>query len=102
MPDKDTFQHGSTTTSTRITVDYSVPLWGVLSVLGAGLLTLVAMYFNGIQTQRSVEELQILVKSGNTSVSILSSEVALLKFRVDGHEAVLKEMQTEQRATQRK
>ena len=97
MSDKDTSPHGTANASTRITVDYSVPLWGGLSVLGAGLLTLVAMYFTGVQTQRSVEELQILVKSGNTSVSVLSGEVALIKFHVDGHDAVLKEMQTEQR-----
>jgi hypothetical protein len=102
MTDKDTSSQLSTSTSTRITVDYSVPLWGVLTVIGAGLLTLVAMYFTGMQTQRSVEELQILVKSGNTSVAVLSGEVALIKFRVDGHEAVLKEIQTEQRTIQRK
>jgi hypothetical protein len=31
--------------------------------------------------------LQITVKSGNTSVSVLSSEVALIKFRVGSLEA---------------
>lgn len=82
-----------TTTSTRVTIDYSVPLWGVLCVLGVGLLALIGMYFNGLQTQKSVEELQILMKSGNQSVIVLSSEVNLLKFRVETHESTLKQIQ---------
>jgi len=79
-----------TTTSTRVTIDYSVPLWGVLSVLGCGALILVGMYFNGLQTQEAVKELQILVKSGNNSVNLLDREVTLLKFRVDGHDSSIK------------
>jgi len=81
-------------TSTRVTIDYSVPLWGVLSVLGVGLLVLVGMYFNGLATQKAVEELQILVKSGNNSVNLLDREVNLLKFRVDGHDASIKALES--------
>jgi hypothetical protein len=80
-------------TSTRVTIDYSVPLWGVLCVLGVGLLALIGMYFTGLQTQKAVEELQILMKSGNKSVTVLSSEVNLLKFRVDTHDSTLKQLQ---------
>ncbi len=77
-----------------MTIDYSVPLWGVLSVLGAGLLLLVGMYFNGLATNKAVEELQILVKSGNASVTVLNSEVNLLKFRVDAHDASIKNLES--------
>lgn len=83
-----------TTTSTRVTIDYSVPLWGVLSVVGTGMLVLVGMYFNGLQTQDAVKELQILVKTGNNSVNLLDREVNLLKFRVDGHEASIKSLES--------
>jgi len=82
-----------THSSTRVTIDYSVPLWGVLSVLGVGLLVLIGMYFNGLATQKAVEELQILVKSGNNSVNLLDREVNLLKFRVDGHDSSIKVLQ---------
>lgn len=82
-----------TITSTRVTIDYSVPLWGVLSVLGVGLLVLVGMYFNGLETQKAVGELQILVKSGNNSVNLLDREVNLLKFRVDGHDHSIKALE---------
>ena len=82
------------TTSTRVTIDYSVPLWGVLSVVGAGLLALIGMYFSSLQTQEAVKELQILVKSGNNSVNLLDREVVLLKFRVDGHDASIKNLES--------
>ncbi|HQS00786.1 MULTISPECIES: hypothetical protein [unclassified Polaromonas] len=86
-----------TITSTRVTIDYSVPLWGVLSVVGAGLLALVGMYFNGLQTQKAVEELQILMKSGNQSVTVLNSEVNLLKFRVETIDSSVKALQEQAR-----
>jgi len=80
-------------TSTRVTIDYSVPLWGVLSVLGVGILALFGMYFTGLQTQEAVKDLQILVKSGNTSVNLLDREVNLLKFRVDTIDAAVKNLE---------
>lgn len=86
-----------THTSTRVTIDYSVPLWGVLSVVGAGLLVLVGMFFNGLQTQKAVEELQILMKSGNQSVTVLNSEVNLLKFRVETIDSSVKALQEQTR-----
>lgn len=91
-----TTDESETHATTRIRLDYSVPLWGVLCVLGAGLLTLFAMYFTGLQTQKAVEELQIIVKSGNSSVAVLNSEVYLLKFRVDGNDAAIKQLQSNQ------
>lgn len=90
----DSTQNPTTTTSTRVTIDYSVPLWGVLSVVGAGMLALVGMYFNGLQTQEAVKELQILMKSGNSSVTVLNSEVNLLKFRVDTIDASVKALES--------
>jgi uncharacterized protein YoxC len=68
--------------SARITLDLRVPLWGVISASGAGLLLVAGLYFSVQALTEAVRELQITVKSGNTSVSVLSSETALLKFRV--------------------
>lgn len=71
----------------RITVDMKVPLWGMLGVAGAGLLLFASLYFSVQALTDAVRELQITVKSGNTSVSVLTSEMALLKFRVGTIEA---------------
>ena len=56
----------------------------VAFILGAG--------FSVGQLVRTVDELQITVKSGNTSVSVLASEVALLKFRVGTTEDEVKRL----------
>ena len=68
--------------SARVTLDLRVPLWGVISATGAGFILFAGLYFNVQALTEAVRELQITVKSGNTSVSVLSSEVALIKFRV--------------------
>lgn len=66
----------------RISVDFRLPLWGMLTAAGAGFILFAGLYFSVQALTEAVRELQITVKSGNTSVSVLSSEVALLKFRV--------------------
>ena len=73
--------------SARITLDLKVPLWGVASALCAGFVLFAGLYFNVQALTEAVRELQITVKTGNTSVSVLSSEVALIKFRVGSLEA---------------
>lgn len=73
--------------SARITLDLKVPLWGVISASCAGFVLFAGLYFNVQALTEAVRELQITVKTGNTSVSVLSSEVALIKFRVGSLEA---------------
>ena len=69
-------------TGARVVFDLKIPLWGLLSATGAGFILFAGLYFNVQALTEAVRELQITVKSGNTSVSVLSSEMALIKFRV--------------------
>ncbi len=73
-------------------IDMRIPLWGVLGASIVVIWGLLSMYFNVINLVRAVEELQITVKSGNTSTYTLASEVALLKFRVGTTEEDLKRL----------
>lgn len=66
----------------RVVVDMKIPMWGLITAVGAGFVLFAGLYFNVQSLTEAVRELQVTVKSGNTSVSVLSSEVALLKFRV--------------------
>ena len=66
----------------RVSVDLKLPLWGMITAAGAGFALFASLYFSVQALTDAVRELQITVKSGNTSVSVLTSEVALLKFRV--------------------
>lgn len=68
--------------TTRI-VDFKIPLPWLLSGVIACLWSLISMWFGIQQLVGTVNDLQITVKSGNTSVSVLSSEMALQKFRLD-------------------
>jgi hypothetical protein len=71
----------------RFTIDLKVPLWGMLCAAGAGFVLFASLYFSVQALTDAVRELQITVKSGNTSVSVLTSENALLKFRVGSIES---------------
>ncbi|QJC56142.1 hypothetical protein HC248_01428 [Polaromonas vacuolata] len=64
-----------------------IPLWGVISVAGAGIMCLITIWFNLQALTMAVQDLQITVKSGNGSVQALVSETALLKFRLGAVEA---------------
>lgn len=68
--------------SARVVFDLKIPLWGVISASCAGFVLFASLYFSVQALTEAVKDLQITVKSGNTSVSVLSSETALLKFRV--------------------
>jgi hypothetical protein len=68
--------------SAQVRFDLNLPLWGLISAAAAGFMCFAGLYFNVQALTEAVKELQITVKSGNTSVSVLSSEVALIKFRV--------------------
>ena len=60
-------------------VDVRIPLWGLLCALGTASFFLISMYFTTNQTARDVAELQITVKAGNTQVTTLAGEQALLR-----------------------
>lgn len=67
-------------------VDVRIPLWSLLCALATASYFLVSMYFTTIQTSQNVTELQITVKAGNTQVTTLAGEQALLRFRMENIE----------------
>lgn len=71
-------------------LDFKIPLWGVLCALGAAAFFIVSMYFTTNQTARDVAELQILTKAGNTQVTSLAGEQALLRFRMENMEGEIR------------
>ena len=74
----------------KVGVDFTLPLWGVLCVLGSGFVLLVGMYFNLTSLTQSVKDLQITVQAGNNAYSTLASRATLLEFRVENNSDELK------------
>lgn len=73
-------------------VDMKIPLWGLLCALALAVGMAATVWFTMLQLVDSVKELKIAVTSGNTSVSVLTSEMALLKFRVSTHDEDIKRL----------
>jgi hypothetical protein len=95
MPTEKDHDYGSAP-GVRLRFNMDIPLWGVASAVGAGLLLLAGLYFSVDSLKDTMKNVQIEVKSGNTSIGVLSSEVNLLKFRADGHDAAIKRLQEQQ------
>lgn len=71
----------------RVTIDLKVPLWGIVSA-GAGLVwSLVAMYFQLAQVASQMADMQRLLQANNAVMVQLTSDQALLKYRVEKLEA---------------
>ncbi|MGJ3704655.1 hypothetical protein [Variovorax sp. AFSI2.2] len=87
----------NTERTTRI-IDLRIPLPWVLTGLITVGFTLVSMYFNVNQLVRDVGELQITVKAGNTQVTTLAGEQALLRFRMENIEGEMRAMKSSQGA----
>ena len=80
----------ATKATQRVGMDFTLPLWGVLTATGAGFVLLVGMYFNLAYLTNSVKELQITVQAGNAAYSSLASRTKLLEFRVDNNTGEIK------------
>ena len=72
----------ATEPSARVVFDLKIPLWGVISASCAGMALFASLYFSVQALTEAVKDLQITVKTGNTSVMTLQSEQSLLKFRI--------------------
>lgn len=81
-----------TTSTQKVGVDFTLPLWGVLCVLGSGFVLLVGMYFNLTSLTQSVKDLQITVQAGNNAYSTLANRTTLLEFRVENNSDELKRL----------
>lgn len=80
-------------TGPRVGVDFTLPIWGVITAVGTGFVLLVGLFYNVAALTASVKDLQITVQAGNNAYSSLASRTTLLEFRVDGNTTDLKRMQ---------
>lgn len=80
-------------------VDLKLPLHWILVSLAAGGWTLVSMWFSLNQLVASVTDLQVDVKAGNGSTTLILSKIALLEFRVGTLEAESVRKATKKEAT---
>jgi hypothetical protein len=71
-------------------IDFRLPLAWLLGGVIAISWAVISMYFAVQTLVSSVADLQITVKSGNVSSSVLAGEVSLLRFRVEIIEDELK------------
>lgn len=74
---------------TRV-IDFRIPLPYLITGLAAVSWALISMWFAVGQLVKTVEELQITVKSGNSSVVAVAGELALQKFRLTNVEDAVK------------
>lgn len=86
----------------RVGMDFTLPLWGVLTAIGAGFTMLVGLFFNVAALTNSVKDLQITVQAGNTAYSSLASRATLLEFRVQDNSDELKRLNAQQNEKDRK
>lgn len=77
---------------TRVAMDFTLPLWGVITAVGGGFVMLVGLFFNVAALTASVKDLQITVQAGNTAYSSLASRATLLEFRVQNNADELKRL----------
>ena len=78
---------------TRVSMDFTVPLWGVITVVGGGFVMLVGLFFNVTAMNTSVQKLQDTVQAGNTTSYGLDRRTNLLEFRVQNHDEELRKIQ---------
>lgn len=71
-------------------VELKLPLTWMLGVAGVIGWALISMYFSVGQLVKTVDDLQITVKSGNSSVTAIAGKQALTDFRIDNVEAQAK------------
>lgn len=66
---------------TRV-IDFRIPLPWLLTGVAGISWGLISMWFSVNQLVKTVDDLQVTVKSGNTSVAAVAGEVSMLKFRL--------------------
>ena len=74
-------------TGAIISVDFQLPLWGLLCAAGVGCLMIAGLYFNVQALTTAVTELQITVKAGNSALVSVASENAMQNYRLGAIES---------------
>lgn len=85
----------------RITLDLKIPLWGMVTAGSAGLFMAIALYFNVQALTEAVKDLQIAVKSGNSSITSVVGQVQLIDLRTSNNETDIKRHSEEIRILQK-
>jgi hypothetical protein len=67
-------------------IDFKIPLHWLLVTMAGLAWALVSMWFSLNQLVGLVSDLQVDVKAGNGSTNVISSELALIKFRTSNNE----------------
>ena len=70
---------------TRV-VDFRVPLQYLAPVTAAMIWGLVSMWFGVQQLNKEMNDLQVTIKASIAASAALTSEIALIKFRLDNIE----------------
>lgn len=73
----------SVATLPRVTLDFNVPMWGVMGLIGSGVVIAATMYFQLARLADDVTELKATMKAGNAQTIQYAQEQALLKFRIE-------------------
>lgn len=76
-------------------VDMRIPLWGVLSVMGAVGLLLTNMYFSVESMKSTMTDVQATLKSGNAQSAVNMVELATIKLRLDNAERAVAAVQVQ-------
>lgn len=71
----------------RVSIDFKLPLWGLVSIAIAMGSYQVSMYFQLARVGEDVTELKAAVKASNSATIQFAQEQALLKYRVEKLEA---------------
>lgn len=74
----------------RVTIDMKIPLWGMVTAGSCAMFMAVALYFNVQGLTEAVKDLQIAVKSGNSSISSVVGQVQLIDLRTSTNESDIK------------
>lgn len=85
-------------------VDMRIPLWGILSGMGALALVLVNMWFSVQQLTAAMADVQLTLKAGNAQANGNAIEIATIKLRLENAERTYRDLQqqvTQQQYQQR-
>lgn len=74
-------------------VDMRIPLWGILSGMGALALVLVNMWFSVQQLTTAMADVQLTLKAGNGQATTTLVEIERLKGRLDRAEDTYRDLQ---------
>jgi hypothetical protein len=74
-------------TGARISVDFKIPLWGLMTAFGLACLLIAGLYFKVEGLTVVMQELQITAKAGNAALVSVASENAMQNFRLGAIEA---------------